>query len=112
MKKYTSTRTWQTNFTICISEWCTAWKISLHPYTTITDVGQKDLDIQYITLHIWLCFKTANDDLGFTQNNFWAKCILQNPTDAIYIYLETALPITDLAELYIIDQVSGKISKR
>jgi hypothetical protein len=22
-------------------------KISLHPYTTITDVGQKDLDIQY-----------------------------------------------------------------
>jgi hypothetical protein len=26
-------------------------------------------------------------------------------------YLETALPITDLAELYIIDQVSGKISK-
>jgi hypothetical protein len=29
----------------------------------------------------------------------------------IYYYLETALPITDLAELYIIDQVSGKISK-
>jgi hypothetical protein len=29
----------------------------------------------------------------------------------IYIILETALPITDLAELYIIDQVSGKISK-
>jgi hypothetical protein len=28
-----------------------------------------------------------------------------------YYYLETALPITDLAELYIIDQVSGKISK-
>jgi hypothetical protein len=28
----------------------------------------------------------------------------------IYYYLET-LPITDLAELYIIDQVSGKISK-
>jgi hypothetical protein len=57
------------------------------------------------------CFKTANDDLGFTQNNFWAKCILQNPTDAdLHYYLETALPITDLAE-YIIDQVSGKISK-
>jgi hypothetical protein len=26
-------------------------KISLHPYTTITDVGQKDLDIQYIMTH-------------------------------------------------------------
>jgi hypothetical protein len=58
-----------------------------------------------------VALKTANDDLGFTQNNFWAKCILQNPTDADLHYLETALPITDLAELYIIDQVSGKISK-
>jgi hypothetical protein len=89
-------------------------KISLHPYTTITDVGQKDLDIQYIMTHyeqLTRCFKTANDDLGFTQNNFWAKCILQNPTDAdLHYYLETALPITDLAEC-IIDQVSGKISK-
>jgi hypothetical protein len=26
-------------------------KKSLHPYTTITDVGQKDLDIQYIMTH-------------------------------------------------------------
>jgi hypothetical protein len=34
-----------------------------------------------------------------------------NPTDAdLHYYLETALPITDLAELYIIDR-SGKISK-
>jgi hypothetical protein len=73
------------------------------------------LDIQYITHYEQLTpvFKTANDDLGFTQNNFWAKCIIQNPTDAdLHYYLETALPITDLAELYIIDQVSGKISKR
>jgi hypothetical protein len=85
----------------------------LHPYTTITDVGQKDFDIQYIMTHyeqLTRCFKTANDDLGFTQNNFLG--ILQNPTDAdLHYYLETALPITDLAELYIIDQVSGKISK-
>jgi hypothetical protein len=42
------------------------------------------------------CFKTANDDLGFTQNNFWAKCIKIQPM--LIYYLETALPITDLAE--------------
>jgi hypothetical protein len=38
-----------------------------------------------------VALKTANDDLGFTQNNF-LKCI-QNPTDADLHYLETALPI-------------------
>jgi hypothetical protein len=37
---------------------------------------------------------------------------LQNPTDSdLHYYLETALPITDLVELYTIDEVSGKISK-
>jgi hypothetical protein len=30
---------------------------------------------------------------------------------ADYYYLETALPITDLAELYVIESISGKISK-
>ena len=91
-------------------------KISLHPYTTITDVGQKDLDIQFIVTSYEqlnpVALKTANDDLGFTQNNFWAKLALQNPTDSeLNYYLETALPITDLAELYIIDEVSGVIIK-
>jgi hypothetical protein len=46
----------------------------LHPYTTITDVGQKDLDIQFIVTSYeqlnLVALKTANDDLGFTQNNF------------------------------------------
>jgi hypothetical protein len=37
---------------------------------------------------------------------------LQNQTDSdLHYYLETALPITDLVELYTIDEVSGKISK-
>ncbi|WP_016990959.1 hybrid sensor histidine kinase/response regulator [Flavobacterium sp. ACAM 123] len=91
-------------------------KISLHTYTTVTDVGQKDLDIQYVMTNYDTlnpnALKTANDDLGFTQNNFWAKLALRNATDSeLHYYLETALPITDLAELYIIDNVSGKISK-
>jgi hypothetical protein len=38
-------------FTVCISSDALPKKISLHPYTTITDVGQKDLDIQYIMTH-------------------------------------------------------------
>lgn len=91
-------------------------EISLHKYATIADVGQKELNIQYIMSHYDAlnprALKTANDDLGFTQNNFWANLTLQNPTDSdLHYYLETALPITDLVELYTIDEVSGKISK-
>ncbi|TDE04067.1 hybrid sensor histidine kinase/response regulator [Flavobacterium hiemivividum] len=91
-------------------------EISLHPYTSITDVGQKELDIQYVISNYEslnpISLKTANDDLGFTQNNFWAQLALHNPTDSdLHYYLETALPITDLVELYTVDVVSGEISK-
>jgi len=91
-------------------------EISLHKYTTIADVGKKELNIQYIMSHYDAlnprALKTENDDLGFTQNNFWAKLTLQNPTDSdLHYYLETALPITDLVELYTIDEVSGEITK-
>jgi signal transduction histidine kinase/ActR/RegA family two-component response regulator len=56
--------------------------------------------------------QTENDDLGFTQNNFWAKLELQNATDLdLHYYLETARPITDLVELYVIDEASGAITK-
>jgi hypothetical protein len=57
-----------------------------------------------------VALKTANDDLGFTQNNFLGKMHPSKSNRCRFTYyLETALPITDLAELYIIDQVSGKI---
>ncbi|PKH67402.1 hybrid sensor histidine kinase/response regulator [Flavobacterium sp. ALD4] len=127
MKKYTATRNaFMIFFVIFISTNTYSQyvfqgdalpeKISLHTYTSITDVGQKDLDIQFVITHYDTlnptALKTENDDLGFSQNNFWAKLALQNPTDSeLNYYLETALPITDLAELYIIDEVSGKILK-
>jgi hypothetical protein len=62
----------------------------LHPYTTITDVGQKDLDIQYIMTHyeqLTRCFKTANDDLGFTQNNFGQNASFKIQPMQIYIII-------------------------
>jgi hypothetical protein len=62
---------------------------SLHPYTTITDVGQKDLDIYNDTLRAIdsRCFKTANDDLGFTQNNFWQNASFKIQPMLIYIII-------------------------
>ena len=90
--------------------------VSLHPYTTIADVGPRDLSIQYILLHYNdlhpVKLKAESDDLGFTQNNFWANVSIENPTDsALLYYLETARPITNLVELYSIDKLTGRMTK-
>ncbi|MFV5695755.1 7TM diverse intracellular signaling domain-containing protein [Flavobacterium sp. LB3P122] len=92
-------------------------KISLYQFTTIADVGQRNLDIQFVTANYNSLspkkLKTENDDLGFTQNNFWVKTELKNPTDlSLKYYLETARPITDLVELYIFDSASRRITKK
>jgi signal transduction histidine kinase/CheY-like chemotaxis protein len=85
--------------------------LSLHPYTTIANTGSSKLTIRdvmanYASLHPKR-LKTENDDLGFTRDNFWAHVELQNPTDSdLNYYLETARPITDLVELYSVDDAS------
>ncbi|MFV8328477.1 7TM diverse intracellular signaling domain-containing protein [Flavobacterium sp. ZS1P14] len=91
-------------------------EISLHNFTTIADVDQRNLDIQFVSANFNSLsptkLKTESDDLGFTQNNFWSKTELENTTNlALDYYLETARPITDLIELYAIDGGSGKIIK-
>ncbi|OAB27294.1 Signal transduction histidine kinase [Flavobacterium fryxellicola] len=92
-------------------------KISLHKYTTIANVGQRNLEVKFVMANFTTLdpvqLQTENDDLGFTQNNFWSKTVLKNPTNATLIYyLETARPITDLVELYTIEGASGKITKK
>ena len=90
--------------------------ISLHPYTTIADVGQQQYNIDFIQknyhqLQYWK-LKTENDDLGFTDHHFWAKLQLQNATaKELHYYLETARPITDLVEMYVVNDATGKITK-
>ncbi|MFV8367992.1 7TM diverse intracellular signaling domain-containing protein [Flavobacterium sp. LB2R40] len=91
-------------------------EVSLHKFTTITDVGQRNLDIKYVIANYSLLkpfkLKTESDDLGFTKNNFWSKTELINPTNqALSYYLETARPITDLVELYSVDGETGAITK-
>ena len=89
--------------------------ISLHPYTTIADVGQQEFNIEFIQanytkLDSWK-LKTENVDLGFTDHHFWAKLQLENATpNSLHYYLETARPITDLVEMYAIDSL-GIITK-
>jgi signal transduction histidine kinase len=91
-------------------------KMSLHSYTTVADVGQDELDIQYVIKSYDSLnptgLKSDNEDLGFTQNYFWGKTSLENESDFdLHYYLETARPITDRVEMYVVDKKSGVILK-
>ncbi len=89
-------------------------KQSLHDYAEITDVGLEEL-----TLEEFLARKNefqfsklagANTNVGFTKNFYWLDFALKNESDQKQSYLlETARPITDLVDLYIVDG-NGKIS--
>jgi two-component system, sensor histidine kinase LadS len=89
-------------------------KQSLHDYAEITDVGLDEL-----TLEEFLARKNefqfsklagANTNVGFTKNFYWLDFALKNESDQKQSYLlETARPITDLVDLYIVDG-NGKIS--
>ncbi|WP_367771291.1 7TM diverse intracellular signaling domain-containing protein [Flavobacterium sp. WC2421] len=91
--------------------------ISLHKQASIINVGDKTLDIEYIisnydSLHPQ-ALKTKNEDLGFTNDNYWGKLQLQNDSDSVLnYYLETARPITDVVELFLIDESTGEILKQ
>ena len=91
-------------------------EISLHNYTTIVDVGQRSMDVNYVIANYNTLnpekLLTENDDLGFTKNNFWSKTEIKNLTDRkLNYYLETARPITDLVELFIVE-ASGRITAK
>ena len=92
-------------------------RISLHKYASVANVGQRNLDIQYVMSN-YNSLKpaplvTENDDLGFTQSHYWARTEIQNATDSDrHYYFETARPITDVVELFIIDEATGEIKKQ
>lgn len=90
--------------------------VSLHNQTTIADVGKNQLTIQYVMNH----FESLKPkklikpitNLGFTNNNFWAKTELKNPTNVeLKYYLESAGPKLYLAELFTINKATNKITK-
>lgn len=90
--------------------------LSLEDYTSIADVGQKDLDIQFVLREFNTLnpqeLKAKGDYLGFTENNFWSMTTLVNDTDEeLHYFFETARPITDVVELYLVNTATGKIEK-
>jgi hypothetical protein len=86
----------------------------LYIYTRVANVGQRDLDIEYVMANFEsLKPRTLKQRMTIwaLQNNF-CKSGASNPTDlGLHYYLETVRPVTDLVELYTIDESSGRLVK-
>ena len=82
--------------------------ISIHSKCDYVDVGLVDVtfeQIKDITAFHFLPMKKENMDFGFTNHNIWMRFQLKNTTDDnLSYFFETARPITDVAELYIIKE--------
>ncbi|MFN3754943.1 7TM diverse intracellular signaling domain-containing protein [Flavobacterium sp.] len=89
-------------------------QISIHSQSEYVDVGKNSLTLEQIIASKDLKFKpmlNENTDFGFTTHHFWIRFQLKNTTEEkAYYFFETARPITDVAELYAIDQ-DNKIRK-
>ncbi|WNM18348.1 hybrid sensor histidine kinase/response regulator [Flavobacterium capsici] len=88
-------------------------EISIHSAAKYIDVGKKELTLEEVQkgTYKFLPMPKQNTDFGFTASNFWIKFELKNDsTDDINYFFETARPITDVAELYVIDK-NNAVSK-
>lgn len=77
---------------------------SLHEFTSIINVKQKQASIQDI-LKIedreFTPLENANTDLGFTNDNYWLRFDIKNGiNDEVQYYIETSRPIVDVATFY------------
>lgn len=91
-----------------LKEGKTDGSISIHSVAQYVDVGQVDVSfeqIRSIKAFEFQPMEKENRDFGFTNHNIWIKFQLKNETSTeLNYFLETARPITDVAELFIIKQ--------
>jgi len=90
-------------------------KGDLYEYAEFTNAGHLDLSISEVTQNTSLNYNSLESDnysVGFTSDNYWVrfKLINSNKETETY-YLETARPITDVADLYQISDVDTKYFK-
>ena len=79
-------------------------KGNFYEYAEFFDAGKSNYgisDLQKDASENFSPLKSENQSTGFTTHNFWIKFKLENSaTETQTYYLETARPITDVAELY------------
>ncbi len=90
------------------------YPISLHTRAQIWDMGTEFTSLENLLsnpeLAAFQVLPNQNTNLGFTDHQYWVKFDLSNNTsESKTLYLETARPITDLADLYFLE--NGKIQK-
>ncbi len=89
--------------------------ISLRPTTSVLLAGQKDYSFDEIKNNPKLNFvplSSLKENLGFSNDHYWMSFTLENPTDKYtQYYLETARPITDIVNLYLVD-INGEVEKQ
>ncbi|MFN3968112.1 7TM diverse intracellular signaling domain-containing protein [Flavobacterium sp.] len=97
-----------------LSKGNTTEKVSIHDKSEYVDVGLRNLTLEQVRASEDLKFKpmlNENTDFGFTTHHFWIRFQLKNTSqEKVYYFFETARPITDVAELYVINQ-KEKVSK-
>lgn len=85
-------------------------KGKLYEYSGYINVKDKKISIKDIIASKNLHFdpiKSDNLSLGFTSSNYWVSFSLENSTsNNNTYYLETARPVTDLANLYVVTKDS------
>ena len=84
-------------------------KISLFSFATIANTGNDTLSPKEIFLGLrslnFTKLKSDNQNLGFTKDNYWVQfSIINNRSTVSDYYLETARPVTDHADLFIISE--------
>ncbi|MBO0331579.1 hybrid sensor histidine kinase/response regulator [[Muricauda] lutisoli] len=84
--------------------------ISLRPITSVLLAGQKDYSFEEVRNNRKLEFvplTSLKENLGFSSDNYWLTFSLQNTTDRYkQYYLETARPITDVVNLFLVDDTN------
>ena len=88
-------------------------KGKLYQYASFVNVEDNTLSIEDVVASKNLGFKPIPSDnlsLGFTSSNYWVSFSLENTSSSKNTYyLETARPVTDLANLYILNK--GSVTK-
>lgn len=91
--------------------------LSLYQHAEIANVGNEKLSIEdFLNRQSELSFrpvKNANENIGFTSDNFWVRFSLRNAsTESKVYYLQTARPITDEVNLYQVDDTGEVVAKK
>ena len=82
--------------------------ISIRSSATIFNAGEQEYNFESIRNEAnklpFIPLQEVKENLGFTASNYWIKFNLENSSNqAKSYYLETGRPITDVANLYLID---------